>query len=317
MHCTLLVNTKIHLFNLYRRPYSSANRITEKSFLDDFQKFNSLLVSLEEGFVILGDLNINLLNSKYLYTKKCLNILECFNLKQHITTPTHVKGSLIDFIITDTDISSCVLSTTVISTFNTDHYPLQLLLEFYQDHKKQTVVNKEIRDTNDIEWREFEEDLKKLAITNKEYFSSLSLEDSLSLYNSELSALFNKHCPIKLKRYRPMHDKSRWFNSDLKTFKRKKRKLERLYRKNPSQANKESYHIERNKYNKELKLVRSQYNLSKILDCKSDTKKFYKTIIDYPENQKKKLFHCLKTTHKLQMTWLSSTQTRLMKLDSI
>ena len=107
---------------------------------------------------------------------------------------------------------------------------------------------------------------------------SLTLTDAVNLYNSELSDLFNKHCPVKLKQYRKIHDKSRWFNSSLHQLKRTKRKLERRFKKHPSIINKEALKVLKNRYNYELKRTRNEYNLGKINNCYGDSKKFYQTV---------------------------------------
>ena len=48
----------------------------------------------------MGDFNLNLDGSNKTDATKLHNLLESFNLKQHVPTPTHSRGHTLDLIIT-------------------------------------------------------------------------------------------------------------------------------------------------------------------------------------------------------------------------
>ena len=53
-----------------------------------------------EAFVISGDFNLNLDDFRDIDTKKFEDLLETFNLSQHVSGPTHLSGQTLDLIIT-------------------------------------------------------------------------------------------------------------------------------------------------------------------------------------------------------------------------
>ena len=53
-----------------------------------------------EKVIILGDFNINFLDTIGFAYKRFVDILETFDFVQHIDKPTHNSGHLIDYIIT-------------------------------------------------------------------------------------------------------------------------------------------------------------------------------------------------------------------------
>ena len=65
-------------------------------------------ISLHDNLYILGDFNLHLDNSNG-NTNKFNEILTCFDLKQHVNFPTHVRGHWLDLLITKR-ISHCIKS---------------------------------------------------------------------------------------------------------------------------------------------------------------------------------------------------------------
>ena len=53
-----------------------------------------------EAFVISGDFNLHLGDFRDIDTKKFEDLLETFNLSQHVSGPTHLSGHTLDLIIT-------------------------------------------------------------------------------------------------------------------------------------------------------------------------------------------------------------------------
>ena len=62
-------------------------------------------------FFIIGDFNLHFNKPEDFYVSKFINILNTFNLTQHISTPTHTSGNTIDFLITSFIINIHNLST--------------------------------------------------------------------------------------------------------------------------------------------------------------------------------------------------------------
>ena len=79
---------------IYRPPSSHI-----KAFLQDFASLLEQLVPISGNLLFVGDFNFKL-DSNNTDATKLHNLLESFNLKQHVATPTHFRGHTLDLIIT-------------------------------------------------------------------------------------------------------------------------------------------------------------------------------------------------------------------------
>ena len=80
---------------IYRPPSSQI-----KAFLEDFASLLEQLVPISGNLLIVDDFNFHLDDSNNTDATKLHNLLESFNLKQHVATPTHSRGHTLDLIIT-------------------------------------------------------------------------------------------------------------------------------------------------------------------------------------------------------------------------
>ena len=68
-------------------------------FFDEFAELLDLYAVSNEDFVIAGDVNIHV-ETDSLYSTKFREVLNLYNLKQHVQGPTHREGHTVDVIIT-------------------------------------------------------------------------------------------------------------------------------------------------------------------------------------------------------------------------
>ena len=87
----------MRLINVYRPPDSSV-----ASFYDDFSDLLERSNSLTSELLITGDFNIPVDTNTSTATK-FKEILDIFNLKQHVVIPTHMDGHTLDLIISRDD----------------------------------------------------------------------------------------------------------------------------------------------------------------------------------------------------------------------
>ena len=71
-----------------------------KAFLEGFANLLEQLVPISGNMLIVGDFNFHLDDSNNTDATKLHNLLKSFNLKQHVATPTHSRGHILDLIIT-------------------------------------------------------------------------------------------------------------------------------------------------------------------------------------------------------------------------
>ena len=86
--------------------------------------------------MICGDFDINWADRNDNICKKLFNILEAFNLQQHIKNSTHKSGHLFDYIISD----GRLINSVSVSEFISDHCALHTTIACTRDHPGQTTI---------------------------------------------------------------------------------------------------------------------------------------------------------------------------------
>ena len=80
------------------------------TFSQEFKELLKSLIPLASEFYILGDFTLHLNKKQSPTTIKVCDILESFDLEQHINFPTHIHGHYLDLLITRTScptVSAC------------------------------------------------------------------------------------------------------------------------------------------------------------------------------------------------------------------
>ena len=160
-------------------------------FFDDFSHYLNY-VSTTPGYLqLVGDFNLHVDTSDHV-AKRFVNLLQSFNLVQHVNSETHPNGHTLDLVITRCDENFL----SKLETFNpllSDH----LLVHCHLNFAKQVTKSK---------LRAF----RKMR----------SLQ-----YNSTLNTLIDLHAPIV---YKPVTLRSRapWFTEEIRSAKKLRRKLE-------------------------------------------------------------------------------------------
>ena len=101
---------------IYRSPTTSI-----QSFLDEFATYINEIVVTRQDILIVGDFNLHCEFNSAPDVKVSHDILAGNNLKQHVTEPTHMKGHMLELVITRSS-SSIVSSTTAYPCSISDHY---------------------------------------------------------------------------------------------------------------------------------------------------------------------------------------------------
>ena len=91
---SLVKKQTMYLICIYRLQH-----ISTASFMDEVAELFDLYVVPNEDFVIAGDLNLHMETESF-YVKQFKDLLDVYDLKQHVVDPTHVKGHTLDVVIT-------------------------------------------------------------------------------------------------------------------------------------------------------------------------------------------------------------------------
>ena len=84
-------------------PPSKANGIKIATFCEEFSDYLEKMSCASGNVLIVGDFNIDFMDSSAYEYNKFINILDTFDFIQHIDMPTHSSGHLLDYIITRKD----------------------------------------------------------------------------------------------------------------------------------------------------------------------------------------------------------------------
>ena len=96
----LMIKSKLHwISTIYRPPYSNRHPIPTSTFIDEFPDHVSHLQCQTDNPIIVGDINIPWNKTDNLDTISLTEILELYNLKQHVASPTHKQGNTIDWVM--------------------------------------------------------------------------------------------------------------------------------------------------------------------------------------------------------------------------
>ena len=136
-----LGSVTIRLSVIYRMPpVKSKNGLKQGEFCNEFNDYLEKLSCMNGNIVIVGDCNIDWLNTNGSERKRFYNILETFGFVQNICTETHRSHHLLDYIITRKDCN--IISDCTVSDFISDHRVLHASLQCIRPHpvRKQITV---------------------------------------------------------------------------------------------------------------------------------------------------------------------------------
>ena len=192
------------------------------NFLIEFADFLSTLVVKYEDFLLTGDFNIHMDNATDESTKKMTSLLHNFGLKQHVDSPTHSGGHILDLVISK-DNTQLVQSVSVAEGIS-DHHSILIDLNIAMQKKK--VVKRTFHQFKKLDMVKFQQD-----IINSELYDNSSADvDALAAqYHSVVSDLVSIHAPLITRTVRPCPP-APWYTSEIALARQERRKLERRWR---------------------------------------------------------------------------------------
>ena len=188
------------------------------NFLDYLEKLSYLRGNL----IIVGDFNINWLDTSDSERRNLFNILETLGLVQRTELPTCQNGNLLDYIITRQ--SNDIASDFMVSDKISDHMGLHASLSSQRPQPKRIFFVRALRRINNDS---LEANLAGIKID----FDCDDINVVVAQYDTSLSRLLDKLAPLKkiCSVDRPMSD---WMTDDIRALKAKRRKHEVFWQKN-------------------------------------------------------------------------------------
>ena len=96
-------SSALRIVIVYRPPPSKNNKCTVTMFFNEFPLLLENLATTAGPILLAGDFNFKVGNNQDRTATRFTRLLNAFNLKQNISSPTHNSGSILDLIITRAD----------------------------------------------------------------------------------------------------------------------------------------------------------------------------------------------------------------------
>ena len=269
-HSSILLSSgqsSIKVIVIYRPPGSN--------FADFLEDFTSLLERLHQNpipFILVGDFNIHVDNHSDAKAKRFLEVLNSFDLIQHVDFATHTHGHTLDLVISQRH-AELHISNVRLGELISDHFSIKCNLSIVIDEPStRSVLMRKIKSIN-ID--DFKDDLRSLDIVSN---PNTDLNDLVKQYNSSLKSLLDKHAPLKRCAIKVKQNK--WYTSDIHKLRTERRKQQRKWRKSQSISDLE-------------KLIKSRDTLKALIN---DTKtSFYRNVIQKSSHNQGALFKTVNT----------------------
>jgi len=269
----------LRLVNVYHPPYSKGHPYTELHFVTEFEDFLETVVTKPGVPVLAGDFNMRVNNKEERYANQFKECLEGVNLTQHVPMePTHRRGGTLDLIIAPEDISEKVKNVQIHDHgTESDHFLVECELSFTPLHE---VKFRDLlyRKYKDIDVELFKKDLRETELIKATSFDSL--DETCEQLQSTLFDLMDKHCPMIKKRVKLNSRRSPWFDDELDSLRKDRRRLERRWCKTRDPADKLKYKEVRDEFDKLVKLKRVVFHSESLLKSNGDCKQLWKKIND-------------------------------------
>ena len=196
-------------------------------FLDEFSEYLESLVLRKEQLLMTGDFNIHVDHPQDSDARKFLELPEGLGLEQHVDKPTHRDRHTLDLTITR--MSECLVShTPVVDQFVSDH--AAVLCWLTPPRPALSVKTSSYRKIKSINMEQLKRDLQSTELfTAVKSTTANELEAYVNSYNSTLSALLDKHAPLRT-RTRVSWPVVPWYSSEINDAKRSRQKAERKWR---------------------------------------------------------------------------------------
>ena len=277
-------NKVLEIITLYRPPRSNIKKF--------FEEFSTLLEMVNDvtKTVICGDFNVWMDNINDRDAKELMEILDMYSLTNSVLEPTSVGGHTIDLVIHCCD-SNIISNTEVEPDFGI--CKTHKLVKFNVNINKSKVLRKWItyRDKKQFDAANFiDESTIEMSDMGRRCEHNQN-ERCASCYSKNFNEIFSKKydskCPIISKQI-VVHENAKWFNSELLSAKRMRRKFENRWKRARSPRSRALYTKARNDYNALLeKTKRNFYNS----ECRkmNDVKKKHRELDDLLGLKKEKI----------------------------
>ena len=211
---------------IYRPPNSSVLQ-----FANELAAYMEKNINTSGEQIMVGDFNVHINKQDEGNAIILSDILESFNLMNHVEFPTHKLQNTLDLVINQQD-SKCIRNVRQGHLLSDHHL---VLFDVTSKSKVPLAKKQAFRKYKSINLEDFSDDVvKELKSIN---LTDTTTDDLVSAYDRSLRLVLDTHAPLKVRSI-PCRKRVPWFSTDLAEAIRKCRKLERRWSKDPKNREK-------------------------------------------------------------------------------
>ena len=254
------------------------------SFNDSLSEIMSLIKAENKSCYVLGDYNINLLNTDaHSHTREFVDTMYSHSLLPNITKPTReASATLIDNIFSNDIFAKHDTVSGILDTDITDHFPIFHVI--FSSSVKPDDYHRAVRAINDDTINKFIS-----MVTDHDWgpiLSSTDAQEAYTKFHEIITIMYNKCFPFR-KNKSFYKCRKPWLSDALKKSIKEKNRLFRLSREKPSQTLENKYKEYRNRLNTLLRVAEKEHFAKLLEDNKSNLKnsrKILKEVINTKKN---------------------------------
>jgi len=201
---------------------------------------------------MMGDVNIHLDVADDPHVIKWRSVIDSHGLVQHVTSPTHKLGHILDVIVTRSDCSVTDVRIEPPSLSDHSYITFSVDLQFSRSQCAGTVRRRQ--------WRRFDYDKFCNDLCQSDLICNPPTDaaDLVTCYDKTLLALLDEHAPFADIKRRA-HVNAPWYDRQCRLVKTATRRLERTYRRNKTAANREAWRCQSRLLHRTLRQRYVQY----------------------------------------------------------
>ena len=267
---TFVARKSLRAIVVYRPPEGTSVNV----FLEEFSSLLQETAVCPEELLIFGDFNFHMDNKDDGDATRFGDLLDLFNLKQHVCVPTHKRGHILDLVITRNNSGALNLkNVTVMEQLISDHKAICLNLNLQKPlNIRKTVVSRKLKG---FDFNAFNEMIESSGLLDE--VVAQSVESLTKEYDEVLCKVMNKLAPVK-SRTIVIRPNAPWYNEEIANQKRKRRRLERKWRSTGLERDKGNYVDQCHVVNSMLYKAKEQYYSAIIKDNAHDSKLLFRTV---------------------------------------
>ena len=241
-------------------------------FLEEFSSFLEGLVLTTSALLVTGDFNFYIDEPNDCDALRFLQVLNSFDLIQHVSEATHEKGQILDLIITRTH-ERLVGRCTVDNPFVLDHLAVHSLLDLAKIPLKCKRIS--YRKIRDIDFSELCGQLEDTRLVRDA--ASFSFGELVYEYNTTLKLLLDRHAPLKTMTI-TLRPTALWYTEELRSEKKKRRALERRWRSSKRESDYSRFKEQCLRVNALIKKTKVDYYSGIIQESSNNPRTLFNTV---------------------------------------